>query len=180
MKTFYHVALIVALTGVSFAQTAAKQLSFDLSKIGFVLNGEQICEDKGRLQDYPSKVMDEIIAAGPKAVPVLIAMITDAKPVKTNEPVIYYWYGMTVGDLALCLLSDLFSDPSDQRTVPGTYWASMMDAADKNRQAADQLHLFVKRHGRSILQAKWERVWARYQGQVHWDTKDRCFKLNGQ
>ncbi len=28
-----------------------------------VMDGRQICEDKGRLQDYPSKVMDQIIAA---------------------------------------------------------------------------------------------------------------------
>jgi hypothetical protein len=103
------------------------------------------------LQDYPSKVMDEIIAAGPKSVPVLIAMTTDSRPVKTNEPIICYWYGATVSDLALCLLADLFSDASDRRTLPGSDWASMMDPEDKERAAADQMHLFVKKHGRAVL-----------------------------
>jgi hypothetical protein len=180
VKNAYIVALIVALPAMSLAQSAAKQLHFDLSKIGFVLDGEQICEDKGRLQDYPSKVMDEIIVAGPKAVPVLIAMITDARLVKTGEPIICYWYGMTVSDLALCLLADLFSDASNKRTVPGSDWAGMMDTGDKAMQAADQLHLFVKRHGRAVLQAKWQKLWARYKDQIYWDAKNRCFKLQGQ
>jgi len=53
--------------GVSCAQSRAdRQLQFDLSKIGMVMDNRQICEDKGGLQDYPSKVMDQIIAAGPK------------------------------------------------------------------------------------------------------------------
>jgi len=50
--------------GVSCAPSRAdRQLQFDLSNIGMVMDGRQICEDKGRLQDYPSKVMDQIIAA---------------------------------------------------------------------------------------------------------------------
>jgi hypothetical protein len=124
--------------------------------------------------------MDEIIAAGPRSVPVLIAMITDPRLVKTNEPIICYWYGMTVSDLALCLLADLFADASDRRTVPGSDWASMIDPEDEGMQAADRLHLFVKKHGRAVLQAKWRSLWAQYKDQVYWDAKDRCFKLKGR
>src|SRR4029077_2352434 len=53
-----------------YAQSSAPgKLRFDLSRIGFVLDGQQICEDKGRLQDYPSPVMDQIIAGGAKFYP---------------------------------------------------------------------------------------------------------------
>jgi hypothetical protein len=176
VKNACIVAFIVTFSGMSLAQLSPKPLRFDLSKIGSVLAGEQICEDKGRLQDYPSKEMDEIIAAGPKAVPVLIAMITDPRQVKTNEPIICFWYGMAVGDLALCLLTDLFADASGRSTVPGSDWSSMMDPEDKGRAAADQLRLFVKKHGRAVLQAKWQKLWTRYGGQVYWNTKDKCFK----
>jgi hypothetical protein len=179
VKNLYFV-LVVALTGVSLAQSAPKPLHFDLSKIGFVLNGEQICEDKGRLQDYPSTMMDEIIAAGPKSVSILIEMITDPRPLRTKEPIICFWYGMTVGDMALCLLADLFSDASDKRTVPGSDWSSLMDPEDKDRAAADQLHLFVKKHGRAALQVKWQKLWARYGDQVYWDSRERCFRLKGK
>jgi hypothetical protein len=181
VKKTYLVAFVVALTGISVAQSkTSKQPEFDLSKIGFVVNGDQICEDKGRLQDYPSPVMDEIIAAGPKSVPVLIRMITDPHLLRTNEPIICFWYGMTVGDIALCTLADLFTDASYKGTVPGADWSSMMDPEDKDRPAADQLRLFVKRHGREVIQAKWKRMWARYREQVVWDTKERCFRLKEQ
>jgi len=63
-------------------QSSGRNLHFDLSRIGFALDGRQICEDKRRLQDYSSKVMDQIIAAGPKSVPVLIGMITMADSVE--------------------------------------------------------------------------------------------------
>jgi hypothetical protein len=180
MKTVYFV-LVAALTGMSVAQSTPKQLHFDLSKIGSQLNGEQICEDKGRLQDYPSTVMDHIIAAGPSSVTILIGMITDERLVRTKEPIICFWYGMTIGDLALCTLSDLFDDASHAKeTVPGSDWASMMDPEDKDRPAPDELRLFVKKHGRAALQARWRKLWARYGDQVYWDAKERCFRLRGQ
>jgi hypothetical protein len=146
-----------------------------------VVNGHQICEDKGRLQEAPSLVIDQIIAAGPKGVPVLIALIDDSRELKTEEPIICYWYGMTVGELALCTLTDLFTDASEpRRTVPGTNWAAWMDPEDKDLPAADQLRLFVKRHGRGALKQKWQKLWARYGEQVYWNSKDLCFRLKGQ
>ena len=167
----------LAWSTVLYAQSPAKnKLSFDLSRIGFVLNGEQICEDKGRLQDYPSKVMDQIIAAGSQSVPELIAMITDERLIHTREPIICYWYGMTIGDAAHCVLADLFTDPDYKVTIPGADWAKWMDAEDKNRPDADQLHLFVKRHGSRVLQVKWRRFWTENKNRVQWDQEEKCFK----
>jgi hypothetical protein len=177
-------ALVILLlfAGMCFAQetTTAKQPKFDLSTIGFTVNGHQICEDKGRLQDYPSQMMDHIISSGPTAVPVLIGMITDTRTVKTEVPIICYFRDMTIGDLAFSVLTDLFTDANDRNTIPGVDWASMMDSEDKDRSSADQLHLFVKRHGRAVLQAKWRKLWTQYKNQVCWDAKERCFRLKGK
>jgi len=160
------------------AQSAVRSRPrFDLSQIGFVLDGKQICEDKGRLQDYPSKVMDQIIAAGPEAIPVLTGMIADTRMVKTSEPIICYWPGMAIGDIAFCILSDLFTDATYVKTtIPGAGWDDLLGPAG-SRPAWDQLHDFIKKRGRSALQTKWRKLWHTYGPQVYWDAKERCFRL---
>jgi len=170
------VCFVVSSAALHAQSPAANKLSFDLSRLGFVLNGRQICEDKGRLQDYPSKVMDQIIAARSRSVPALIAMITDQRTIHTDEPIICYWYGMTIGEAALCTLADLFTDASYKTTIPGADWASWMDTEDKDRPAADQLHLFIKKHGSRVLQVKYQQFWGEYKNRVQWDRKEKCFK----
>ena len=171
----------VLLQSASAQSTKRSELSFDLSKIGFIVNGQQVCEDKGRLQEFPSKMMDRIIAGGKDSVPVLIGMIMDEREIRTKEPIICYWHGMTVSDAALCLLSDLFTDANAEKvTIPGLSLADMMDPQDQDRPAADQLHLFVQRHGRAVLQAKWRKLWSQYANQIEWDEQQKCFRLKGE
>jgi len=162
------------------AQLAKPQeLHFDLPKIGFVLDGQQICEDKYRLQDYPSKVMDQIIAGGPKSIPVLIEMITDARPAKTEEPIICYWYGMAIGDIAFCTLGDLFTDATHGKTtLPRASWDELLGPAG-DQPAPVRFNDFIKKHGRAALQAKWRKLWSKYGSAMYWDPKERCFKLKG-
>jgi hypothetical protein len=175
------IAFCALWAGMSHAQSAApRSLRFDLSKIGMVLDGRQLCEDKGRLQDVSSKVMDQIIAAGPKAVPVLIGMITDARMAKTKEPIICFWPGMAVGDIAFCLLSDLFMNADwTKSTMPGTGWDEMLGPAG-DLPAWEQLHGFIRKHGRVALRDKWQLLWDKYGGQVFWDANERCFKLTNK
>jgi hypothetical protein len=173
----YLIALCLLAGGLSNAQsTAHAPLRFDLSKIGMVVNGEQLCEDKGRLQDVPSKAMDQITEAGPKAVPILIGMLADSRVAKTKEPITCYWGAETIGDIAFCLLSDLFTDTNDQKTMPGAGWNDILGPSN-NLPAADQLHLFIRKHGIGALQLKWRQLWNKYRDQVFWDPKERCFKL---
>jgi hypothetical protein len=174
------VFLVVLVPSSPAQPTTSARPGFDLAKIGFIVNGRQVCEDKGRLQDYPSKVMDQIIGAGTESVPILIHMITDLRAIKTKEPIICYWYGMTVGDAALCVLSDLFTDANDKETIPNSSLASMMDPKDKDRPVSDQLHLFAQRHGRAVLQGKWRKLWSRYANRVYWDGNGKCFRLKEQ
>jgi hypothetical protein len=161
------------------AQSASnKQSTFDLSEIGMVVDGQQICEDKGRLQDVPSKEMERIIAGGMASIPILIKEVADSRELKTREPLICYWYGMANGDYAFALLSDLFTDTHDKTTLPGAGWDSMLGPAG-TRAATVQLNDFIKKHGRLALQRKWQTLWNEYEARVFWDPKERCFKLKG-
>jgi hypothetical protein len=170
--------MLCLLTGIlSNAQSTTRNpLSFDLSKIGMVLDGQQTCNDtNARLQDIPSATMDQIIAAGPQSVPVLTRMLADRHMAQTREPILCYWPGMTISDIAFCLLTSLFMDTHGKTTVPGAAWNDMLGPNDTT--AWDQLHSFIKKHGIRALQAKWQRLWSRYGNQMEWDPKEGCFKL---
>jgi hypothetical protein len=172
------IAFWCLLAANSFAQSGNKQhLQFDLAKIGDVVDGRQICEDKGRLQDYASKTMAEIIASGPKSVPLLIGMLTYARMAKTPEPIICFWPGMATGDIAFCLLEDLFlNSDSTKATIPGLGWNDILGPED-NLPAWEQLHSFIRKYGRKAIQSKWQAQWQKYKDRVFWDPKERCFKL---
>src|SRR5579864_4190517 len=145
-----------------------------------VEDGEQECNDTNpRLQEIPSKEMDRIVGAGSKSIPVLIRMLADSRMAQTREPIICYWPGMTIGDIAFCLLIGLFTDTQGKTTVPGAGWNDMLGPND-NLPAWEQLQSFNKKHGTTALQAKWRRLWSKYGGQTSWDAKERCFKLKGK
>jgi hypothetical protein len=177
----FLVVFCLLLSAVCDAQSGTgRALRFDVSKIGSVFDGHQICEDKGRLQDYPSKVMDQIIEAGPKSVPALIGMLTDEEVAKTEEPIICFWGQMTIGDIAFCTLEDLFLNSDwTKTTLPGAGWDDMLGSAG-DLPSWEQLHRFTRKYGRKALQAKWQRLWDQYGSEVVWDPRERCFKLKGQ
>jgi hypothetical protein len=176
LKRLCFLPLLTLAQLLGLAQySLAESLKFDLSQIGFVLDGKQICEDNGRLQDFPSKMMNKIIGTGPGAIPVLITMLTDTRPVKTREPLICYWPAMTVGDVAFCLLSNLFSGPNGT-TLPGADWNDLL-GKDESDPAWVQLSEYIRQHGRKSLQSKWEALWVKYKDKIVWSPSDRCFKL---
>ena len=175
-------ACVITLCLASVASSSAqpvnqKPTKFDLSKLGMVIDGEQECNDTGnRLQDFPSPVMDQIIAAGPNAMQILIGLIADRRMAKTKEPLICYWPGMAVGDIAFVLLIDLCTDTGRRTTVPGADWTDLLGPGN-DAAAWEQLHGFIKRRGSRALQDRWRVVWNKYRRQVSWDSKERCFKL---
>jgi hypothetical protein len=78
------------------------------------------CRAKGRFQDREycsSPVIDQIVADGKNAIPVLISQITDSRLI--TEPVYDYWPSIRAGELAQFILSDLFLDDTWQKkTMP--------------------------------------------------------------
>src|ERR1700734_2784582 len=94
-----------------------------------------------------------------------------------KEPIICYWGEMTIGDIAFCLLSDLFTDSSYARTtMPGADWNEMLGPSG-NLPAWEQLYAFTRKHGTRALQVKWRRLWNKYGAQMSWDPKEQCFRL---
>jgi hypothetical protein len=181
VKRAHLIALCLVFSTLSYARSqVGGDPQFDLTKIGEAEDGKYVCQDVGRLQDWPSPVMDQIIAAGPTAVPILTAMISDARLAR-REPVYCYWPGMAIGDIAFCLLSDLFTDANGSAiggrpTIPGAGWNDILGPPG-DLPAPEQLHQYIRKHGRAALQAKWQSLWKKYGDQIVWDPKKMCFKL---
>jgi hypothetical protein len=133
------------------------------------------CRAKGRLQDKEycqSKIMDQIVAEGKDAVPVLISQITDTR--ELNPPAFDLWNRMEVGDLAYYILYDLFLD-SDWKTfnLPGL---EQINPQCQNSAEAC-LHLLFKKRGRKFVQDRWLTAWNANKDRVYWDAQSRCFRL---
>jgi hypothetical protein len=160
--------------GLPYA-SASQPIHFDLAKING--DGSSVCLSKGRIQDpdyNQSKVVDQIIAAGPEAIPVLIGMITDTK--RTKEPIFCFWPYTAIGDIAFTTLTDLFTNPSwDASTIPGAGWDEMLGKGDSS--GSERLHNFIQKYGRAALQAKWQKIWDAYKSRIYWDSTERCFRL---
>jgi len=74
------------------------------------------CRAKGRFQDRDycaSAVMDQIVADGKSAIPILISQITDSRWIA--EPVYDFWPRIRTGELAYFILGNLFVDDTWQK-----------------------------------------------------------------
>ena len=80
---------------------------------------------KGRLQEAGAPQTKHILELGKKAIPLLIACLTDQT--RTKEPIEDFWPVTTVGDIAFFYLCDLSriqrgnTRPS-MGSSPGTHW----------------------------------------------------------
>jgi hypothetical protein len=87
----------------------------DLRRIGQIA-------DKGRVQDRDynrtNPVIEQLIALRLDAIPLLIARLTDTTVIP--KPPVNFWPQVTVGDVALLILSDFFlTSTGEVSTVPG-------------------------------------------------------------
>ena len=132
------------------------------------------CRAKGRFQDRDycfSKVMDQIVADGKSAIPILISQITDSRMIA--EPVYDYWPRIETGALAHFILSDLFLDDTWQKsTMPELFREQKC-----NQPAWNCWDDFRKTHSLKQIQSRWLRFWQANQGKIYWDDKSRCFRL---
>ena len=135
-----------------------------------------MCRAKGRLQDKEyceSKLMDQIIARGKEAVPILISQLTDTRDGK--KPIYDYWSQTTAGDIAYFVLNDLFSD-SDWKTFNMPGLESLRDNCDD--AAENCWRRFLRKHGRKYVQDQWLAAWRLNKDRVYWDEQARCFRLS--
>jgi hypothetical protein len=130
---------------------------------------------KGRLQDVGSPQATRIIELDKKAIPLLIACLTDETP--TKKSIEDYWPVTTVGDIAFFFLCDLFTDSSWQRTtIDGVVdWHTLQ--TEFPGPAPNAWYSFVEKHGRKYVQNVWYKRWKQVEADVVWDQKEQCFKV---
>jgi hypothetical protein len=131
---------------------------------------------KGRLQDAGASQTAHIIELGTKAVPMLIACLTDQT--RSKEPIEDFWPVTTAGDIAFFYLCDLFTDSTwDHSTIDGVVNWMTVDAEYPDSPAWMAWHEFVKKHGRRYVQNSWYKKWKEEQSNLFWDAKEQCFKV---
>jgi hypothetical protein len=117
--------------------------------------------------------MDQIVADGKSAIPVLISQITDARWIA--EPVYDFWPRIRTGELAYFILSDLFLDDTWQkRTMP-----ALFPQPDCDEPSWVCWGKFRETHSLKQLQARWMEFWKANRDKIYWDGKARCFRLSG-
>jgi hypothetical protein len=133
------------------------------------------CRAKGRFQDRDyctSAVIDQIVADGKTAIPVLISQITDSRWIA--EPVYDFWPRIRTGELAHFILSGLFVDDTWQKsTMP-----ALFPHQDCNEPSWVCWDKFRKTHSLKEIQARWMEFWRANQDKIYWDNKARCFRLS--
>jgi hypothetical protein len=137
---------------------------------------EGTCRAKGRLQDKEycdSTTVDQVIAQGKAAIPILISQITDTR--NTSRPIYDFWDYTTAGDVATFLLNDLFTD-SDWKTFNMPGLEGLRDRCNDPSWVC--WHKFVRKHGRTFIQKQWLAAWNANQDRIYWSTEARCFRLS--
>lgn len=132
---------------------------------------------KGRLQEYESPQTTQILALRKRAIPKLIACLTDET--KTKEPVEDFWPVTRVGDIAFFYLCDLFTDSTwEHSTISGVVNWKTLQADYPNTAASQAWYSFLKKHGRMYVQRSWSRKWQQDQSAILWDAKEQCFRIH--
>lgn len=134
------------------------------------------CRTLGRVQDKAhceSKVVDQVLALGKDAIPVLIAELTDTR--KTKHPVYDLWNYTAAGDIANSMLFDLFTT-SDLRMADMRELDPLQMECKKPGEAC--WRKFLHQKGRKFVQEQWEAAWNAHKDSIYWDEAARCFKLH--
>ncbi|MGB7436008.1 MAG: hypothetical protein WBR26_23155 [Candidatus Acidiferrum sp.] len=133
------------------------------------------CRMMGRFQDKEycdSKVVDQVLALGKDAIPILISELTDDR--KTKHSVYDLWKYTTAGDIANSLLSDLFT-ASDLTVAIMPELDPLQRDCEKPGEAC--WRKFLHKKGRKFVQEQWEAAWNAHKNNIYWDEKARCFRV---
>jgi len=135
---------------------------------------------KGRVQDRDYSnipAVDQLIAQGPSCIPFLIDHLDDET--RLDPEVVELWNSVAVADVALMILTDLFTDSSWQgTTVPEAQWYAMLEYSRGSGKSAEQaLREFVRKHGRKAIKEKWSKIWNENRDKIFWDESERCFNI---
>lgn len=146
---------------------------FDLLEISH-LGGKGRVQGHGYHRNDPQ--INSILAMGKDAIPLLIESLESERPYRV--PPLDYWPKMVEGDIALVVLSDLFRDPTWERTtLPEMCWNNLLGPTSKDVPAWERLQHFVETHGRIEIANRWRQVWAMESQNVEWDSGGQFFRV---
>lgn len=169
IKNFRFLILITFLVFTAICASAqGKTQKFSLS--AYDNTG---CRFKARSQDCPTKVMQDILARGKDAVPVLISQLTD--PARTKAPIEDGWSYTESGDVAYIVLISLFTDRDGNFSLPDVpTWKAVMHGCNANVEGC--WREYTKKNGRQSVQQAWMKAWNLHKGEIAWDAKERYFR----
>jgi hypothetical protein len=163
--------LFISFVLIQSGRTQAKSAKYPLTQFD-----NEGCMAKGRVQDCSGAVMQQILADGKNAIPILISQLTETA--KTKKQVADYWSDTRSGDVAFVVLNDLFTE-SDLRTfeMPGVPdWSTVQKGCNGASKAC--WNAYLHKQGRVSIMRAWQRAWDLQKDQVYWDAKARCFRVS--
>ena len=148
----------------------------DISKMG-PLGPKRMQSDMTDAEGNRNRVLEVLIANGTDSIPFLINQLDDET--KIERRIIPFFYQQSVGDVALVILSQLFSDETEmQSTVPGFWWDDFLErGGDRSLMGEEVLRRYIQKHGRKKIKQRWQQMWDRNKDRIFWDEKCYCFKL---
>lgn len=150
----------------------------DLSQID--LSELERIAPKGRVQDKEYNqlpIIDDLIANEKDQIPYLIGKLDNETKIKHH--VLDYWYEVSVGDVALVVLGDFFTDASWQNTtISDVGWDDFLERGeDKDSTGEAILRKYIKKHGRKKIKERWQKMWEQNKEYIYWDETDKCFRI---
>jgi hypothetical protein len=136
------------------------------------------CRTIGRFQDKAycdSKVVEQVLALGKDAIPLLIAELTDER--KTHHSIYDLWKYTAAGDIANSMLLDLFTAPDLRVSDMPELDALQMDCKKPGETCWRK---FLHKKGRKFVQEQWQAAWNAHKDDIYWDEKARCFRLSSE
>jgi hypothetical protein len=121
-------------------------------------------------------VTRQVLAAGSRAIPVLISQLTETD--RTKEPSFDFWNNTTSGDVAFILLNDLFTgEDLKSFTMPDVpNWETIMAGCPDNAETC--WRKYIRKNGIQSVQRSWQSAWERNHSRIVWDPESRCFRLH--
>jgi len=134
---------------------------------------------KGRVQNQnliKVQLVDDLIKAGKPAVPWLIEQLEDETVIEQH--VMDYWYNVSVGDVSLILLFNLFQGRDGKPTINGFGWDEFLERANENQTGEQVLRVYIEKNGRSKIKERWQQMWDQNKDSIFWDKETKSFRLN--
>ena len=125
----------------------------------------------------PNQVAKDLVANGKASIPFLIGKLDDETEI--DHQIQSYWSHNFVGDLALIILTDFFTEKDGIRsTVPGFTWDEFLErGTDRSQTGEAVLRTYIEKHGRSEIKRRWQQTWDQNSDKIFWDPLCYCFKV---